>query len=174
MLRIKPWHHCCIPVPDWIKKGKPFFTFNYQIMKKVFLSVFALSAIAVLPQQSSAQTAQSANPATTATAPAATAPAAAAAPAATAQSAAAAAPAANAQAAPQTATAAVADQKQSVDIKALPEGIKKTLAGESYKDWAPVAARTVNTNGKLQYHVDIKKGEQATTLKLDDQGNNVN
>lgn len=114
-------------------------------MKKMILSAFALT---VFGTASFAQTA-------TQTAPPANDPA-------TGQTVAQATPAAVAQ----------DNNKKQVDAAALPDGIKKTLASDQYKDWQLASAWLVS--GPAEYYIlEMQKGEEKTTLKLDKDGKQV-
>lgn len=67
------------------------------------------------------------------------------------------------------AVAAAQDNKTAVDPANLPEAIKKTLAGDQYKEWQLVSASLVK--GATEYYeLQMKKGEETTALKLDKNG----
>jgi len=65
------------------------------------------------------------------------------------------------------------DQKVKVELTALPDGIKKTLASDSFKDWTASSAWQIKSNTAEYYLIEMKKGEETTTLKLDSNGNKV-
>jgi hypothetical protein len=70
------------------------------------------------------------------------------------------------------ASAAVAEQDSKTKVEAanLPEGVKKTLASDKYKDWSVDSAWLVK-GAKEYYELQMKKGEEVTSLKLDKDGN---
>jgi hypothetical protein len=121
-------------------------------MKKVVIAAFTLVTLGVV--SANAQTEQ----APTQTAPAAT------------QSA----PAENQPA--QTAPAATSgtEDKTAVKLEELPEPVKTTLASPSLKDWTPTEAFLVKTgDGKEYYAINIKKEDEAGSVKLDKEGKPV-
>lgn len=61
--------------------------------------------------------------------------------------------------------------KTPVKIEALPDAVKATLASDKYKDWAPVTAFLIVDAKKAEYYqVDVKKGEETTSLKIGKDG----
>jgi len=62
------------------------------------------------------------------------------------------------------------EAKTQVDLNALPDGIKKTLASDNYKEWTAASAWQVKSNGSDYYLVEMKKGEETTTIKVDANG----
>jgi hypothetical protein len=55
----------------------------------------------------------------------------------------------------------------------LPEGVKKTLATESYKEWKLEAAWLV-TEGSAQYYViELSKGEERKAVRLNKEGEEI-
>ncbi|MFA6152027.1 MAG: hypothetical protein WC716_11945 [Chitinophagaceae bacterium] len=62
------------------------------------------------------------------------------------------------------------DNKSQIAAENLPEAVKKTLASEKYKDWTVASAWLVK--GKTEYYeLQMKKGEETTSLKFDANGN---
>jgi len=62
-----------------------------------------------------------------------------------------------------------ADEKTKIEVAALPEAVKKTLATDAYKDWQPTAAWSVNTTPP-HYEIEVKMGDKTNTLKIDAEG----
>ncbi|TDQ10139.1 hypothetical protein [Pedobacter metabolipauper] len=61
--------------------------------------------------------------------------------------------------------------KTPVELKDLPDPVKATLASEKYKVWTPTAAFLVTKADKTQYyHVDVKKEEELSSLKITKDG----
>lgn len=61
--------------------------------------------------------------------------------------------------------------KTPVELKDLPEPVQKVLKSDEAKDLVPVAAFLVINADKTQYYqIDVKKGEQAGSLKIDKDG----
>jgi hypothetical protein len=113
-------------------------------MKKVVIAAFTLVTLGVV--SANAQTEQ----APTQTAPAATQPA---------------------QAAPATSNT---EDKTAVKLEELPEAVKTTLASPSLKAWTPTEAFLVKTgDGKEYYAINIKKEDEAGSVKLDKEGKPV-
>ncbi len=91
-----------------------------------------------------------------------------------------AAPVAQAGAAPAVAAApaATAGAKESKETKtqvaadALPAGVKQTLATGKYKEWKMASAWHI-TGASEYYVVELQKGEEKTTLKLNKEGQPV-
>lgn len=68
-----------------------------------------------------------------------------------------------------TAQAEQAETKTQMDVNALPDGVKQTLAADQYKDWKLVTAWYIK--GASEYYVlEMQKGEEKTTLKLNKDG----
>jgi hypothetical protein len=112
-------------------------------MKKVVIAAFTLVTLGVV--SANAQTEQT----PTQTAPAATQPA---------------------QAAPATST----EDKTAVKLDELPEAVKATLASPSLKAWTVTEAFLVKTaDGKEYYAINIKKEDEAGSVKLDKEGKPV-
>lgn len=76
----------------------------------------------------------------------------------------------NAQASTATAAATVQDSKTPVKIEDLPEAVKNTLKADEYKESIPTSANLVKENGNEYYAIELKKGTETTTLKLDKEG----
>jgi hypothetical protein len=78
-------------------------------------------------------------------------------------------------AAPATASAVPAAQagntetRTQMDVNALPEGVKQTLAADQYKDWKLVSAWYIRGTSEY-YVVEMQKGEEKNTLKLNKDG----
>jgi len=64
------------------------------------------------------------------------------------------------------------DDKKQVEASALPEAIKKVLATDQYKQWTVASAWLVKGE-KEHYELQMKKGEETTSLKFDKDGNVV-
>jgi len=63
------------------------------------------------------------------------------------------------------------DAKTKIEINALPDAVKNTLASDTYKEWTASAAwQTANEAGEVLYVVEMKKGEETTTVKVDSNG----
>lgn len=60
------------------------------------------------------------------------------------------------------------DEKVKISNEELPEAVKTALQSESYKDWTISAA--YYTKSTEQYEVELKKGEETKTVKLDKDG----
>lgn len=73
---------------------------------------------------------------------------------------------------PQVATAIPQENKTEVAAANLPEAIKKVLASDKYKDWTLASAWLVK-GPKEHYELQMKKGEETTSLKFDAKGNLV-
>lgn len=69
----------------------------------------------------------------------------------------------------QTQTQDAAEKKTQIAASALPEAVQKTLATDAYKDWKVVTAWQV-TGAKEYYVLDVQKGEEKKTLKLNKEG----
>lgn len=64
--------------------------------------------------------------------------------------------------------------KTPVEIIALPEPVKATLASDAVKDWIPTAAFLVkDSKGNEYYHIDVKKADETKFIKLDKDGKPV-
>lgn len=114
-------------------------------MKKVILSVLALTVMGTMANAQDASKAPVAPPADAAIA---------------------------AQATPQAAPQAQGEQKVKVEATALPDALKKMLTTDEYKDWQYVSGWKVT--GATEYYVlELQKGEEKRTLKLDKDGRQV-
>lgn len=63
--------------------------------------------------------------------------------------------------------------QERVEIKPedLPEAVRNTLAGDSYKDWTVSKAFSVTDDkGAHYYEVALAKGQETSTVKLDKDG----
>ena len=61
--------------------------------------------------------------------------------------------------------------KTPVELKDLPEAVQKTLQTDPVKEWTPTAAFLVTKSDKSTfYQVDVKKGEETSSLKIDKDG----
>ena len=61
--------------------------------------------------------------------------------------------------------------KTPVELKDLPEPVKATLQTEPVKQWTPTAAFLVTKADKSTfYQIDVKKGEETSSLKIDKDG----
>lgn len=61
------------------------------------------------------------------------------------------------------------DEKIKIEVTALPEPVKNTLAGDAYKGWQPTAAWTLKAQPDV-FEIELKNGEQAKTVKFDKDG----
>jgi hypothetical protein len=59
-----------------------------------------------------------------------------------------------------------AQEKTEIKAEALPEAVKKTLAGDDYKGWEIAKAYVA----KEVYEVELKKGTESKTFKFDKEG----
>jgi len=74
---------------------------------------------------------------------------------------------ANAQDVPKTNHAVpAADEKTKIEVAALPEAVKETLATVACKDWQPTDALSMHTTPPY-YEVEVKMGDKTNTLKID-------
>ncbi|MEQ7802355.1 hypothetical protein ABDJ41_21345 [Pedobacter sp. ASV1-7] len=61
--------------------------------------------------------------------------------------------------------------KVPVELKDLPEPVKAVLKSEEAKELTPVAAFLVTNADKTQYYqIDVKKGEETGSIKIDKDG----
>ncbi|ETZ23640.1 MULTISPECIES: hypothetical protein [Pedobacter] len=61
--------------------------------------------------------------------------------------------------------------KTPVELKDLPEPVQKTLQAEPAKEWTPTAAFLVVNADKSEYYlINVKKGEETGSLKIDKDG----
>lgn len=60
----------------------------------------------------------------------------------------------------------VLQEKTEIKADALPEAVKKTLAGDEYKGWE--VSKAYEARGT--YEVELKKGAETKTVKLDKDG----
>ena len=61
--------------------------------------------------------------------------------------------------------------KTPVELKDLPEPVKAVLKSDQAKDLTPVAAFLVTNADKTQYYqIDVKKGEETGSIKIDKDG----
>ncbi|ALL04486.1 hypothetical protein AQ505_02650 [Pedobacter sp. PACM 27299] len=61
--------------------------------------------------------------------------------------------------------------KTPVELKDLPDAVKTTLASDKYKDWTPAAAFLIVNADKTEFfQVDVKKGDEAASLKITKDG----
>jgi len=64
--------------------------------------------------------------------------------------------------------------KTPVELKDLPEPVKATLQTEPVKQWTPTAAFLVTNADKTTYYqIDIKKGDETASVRLDAEGKPV-
>lgn len=72
---------------------------------------------------------------------------------------------------PQGAAVTKADpQKKQVTEGQLPDGIKKALTSDQYKEWKVASAWQVMEAGNEYYVLEMAKGDEKTTLKLNKDG----
>lgn len=66
------------------------------------------------------------------------------------------------------------DTRTPVKLEDLPDGVKKVLAGDGFKEWTPTEAFLVKTDKGVEYYdILVKKGEQTGSLKMDKDGNAI-
>jgi len=72
-------------------------------------------------------------------------------------------------------TALSGDTRTLVNISDLPEAVKTTLASEAYAGWKPNVAYWVEstTTKNAYYEIELTKGEDRNTIKLDKAGQPV-
>ena len=63
--------------------------------------------------------------------------------------------------------------KTPIKVEELPEAVKTVLQSDTHKDWTPSAAFAVKDGDKEYFQIDMKKGEEEATLKLDKEGKPV-
>ncbi len=73
------------------------------------------------------------------------------------------------QLANQTKMESPVQEKKDIKAEELPEAVKKTLAGDSYKGWEISKASVA----KDVYEVELKKGSETKTAKFDKDGKEV-
>lgn len=65
----------------------------------------------------------------------------------------------------------IQDEKKPVKVEELPDAVKAALAADDYKDWKAEKAFWVKpASGSEYYEIELKKGEEAKTVKLDKDG----
>lgn len=63
------------------------------------------------------------------------------------------------------------DEKMPVKVEELPDAVKATLATDDYKEWkAEKAFHVKPATGAEHFEIELKKGEEAKTVKLDKDG----
>jgi hypothetical protein len=61
--------------------------------------------------------------------------------------------------------------KTPVELKDLPEPVKESLKADAVKEWTPTAAFLVTNADKTEYYlINVKKGEETGSLKIDKDG----
>ena len=61
--------------------------------------------------------------------------------------------------------------KTPVELKDLPEPVKEALKADTVKEWTPTAAFLVTNADKTEYYlINVKKGEETGSLKIDKEG----
>lgn len=66
-------------------------------------------------------------------------------------------------------TAPTGQQKTKIEIAQLPDAVKKTLASDTYKNWQPTAAWSVNATPPF-YEIEAKMADKTNTLRIDSEG----
>jgi hypothetical protein len=71
-----------------------------------------------------------------------------------------------------TETTAAQDSSAStkVELTALPDAVKTTLASDAYKAWTPTEAYLVKENGKEYYQINVTKEEEKGSVKINADG----
>ena len=65
----------------------------------------------------------------------------------------------------------IQDEKKPVKVEELPDAVKAALAADDYKEWKAEKAFWVKpASGMEYYEIELKKGEEAKTVKLDKEG----
>jgi len=62
------------------------------------------------------------------------------------------------------------DTKTQIEVTALPEAVRQTLASEDYAGWEVTAAWQVKSAAAEYYEIQMRRGEETATLKLDKDG----
>ena len=63
------------------------------------------------------------------------------------------------------------EEKKAVKAEELPDAVKGALAGDDYKEWKLEKAFHVKpATGTEHYEIELKKGEETKTVKLDKDG----
>ncbi len=65
-----------------------------------------------------------------------------------------------------------AQERTQVDPAALPDAIKTALSAEAYNEWKVQSAWLIKGETN-HYELNLQKGEEAMTVKLDENGNVV-
>lgn len=65
------------------------------------------------------------------------------------------------------------DEKTAVKAEELPDAVKKTLAGDVYKDFATVEAFLIKSGEMSHYEVTLIKGQEKQVVKLNADGSIV-
>ncbi len=60
--------------------------------------------------------------------------------------------------------------KTEVKAEELPDAVKTALGGESFAGWEFVSAHKVKVGETKHYEIQLKKGEESTTVKFDKEG----
>jgi len=61
--------------------------------------------------------------------------------------------------------------KAPVELKDLPAPVQETLKADTVKDWTPTAAFLVTNADKTSYYlINVKKGDETGSLKIDKDG----
>ena len=70
-----------------------------------------------------------------------------------------------------TSPTAIQDARTPVDRAALPDGVKKTLTNDLFKEWVPSGAYNVKAaDGSEYYYIEVKKGNDTKSINLDKDG----
>ncbi len=68
----------------------------------------------------------------------------------------------------------VQDERKPVKVEELPDAVKTTLATDEFKEWKADKAYWVKpASGSEFYEIELKKGDEAKTVKLDKDGKPV-
>lgn len=68
----------------------------------------------------------------------------------------------------------VTQDKVAVRPEDLPEPVKSTLANDGYADWKVAGAYLVTKENNTQYYeINLKKGDESSTVNLDKYGRKV-
>ncbi len=66
------------------------------------------------------------------------------------------------------------EEKTPVNVNTLPEAVKNVLSGNSYVGWlATIAFMVKGDDLAVYYEIELKKGEEITTLRLTQNGQPV-
>jgi hypothetical protein len=65
------------------------------------------------------------------------------------------------------------DEKISMQLDQLPEGVVKTLDGARFTGWKPVLAYKVKESASVCYEITFVRDEEVITLRLNEDGGKI-